>query len=148
MPSARQTKTAGIAVSFFVAAAAVALAMRQRSERIKRGLDDLTPADERHFHRQDRRRRIGSAVMAVLAVAIAIGSRVPHMVDGRSNRAFVWIWLGVFLLIFLLLALALVDLLATRTYARRHRRAMLRERLGLFRDAPPRHLPRNNGFPH
>ena len=116
-----------------------------------------TPADDQHFRRQDQRRAFGSAVMFVLAVALVAGSRLPHLVAGRSNPPFLFVWLGVFLLVFVLLMLALIDLLATRRYARRHRHAMLRERLNLFRKGTqPRlghgdwdeSIPPGKGFPH
>jgi hypothetical protein len=50
-------------------------------------------------------------------------------IAGQANLRFVALWLAVLGLIFVLLVLAFVDLMATRSYARRHRRGIARERL-------------------
>lgn len=157
MPSSRQTKRAGLALSVFVSLAAGALALRQRTERLKRD-PDLSPLDARHFQSQDRRRAAGALVMFSLAAGLAAGSSLPHLAGGRSNPAFLIVWFVVFVLILLLLVLAFVDLLATRLYARRQHRALVRERLDILRDEARRRgredgrwnasRPPGNGFPH
>lgn len=121
MPSARQTKRAGLALSGFVGLAAAVLAYRQHSERRRRE-EELSAADAEYVQSQDRRRAAGSLLMVVLALGLAVGSSLPHMGGGRYNPEFVIVWLLVFVLIVVLLGLALVDLLATRRYASRQRR--------------------------
>ena len=74
----------------------------------------------------------------MLAIGLAVGTRMDHMVRGRTNPLFVQLWLGVFLLIFALLLLGLLDWFATRRYAYKHRRAMLREHDETLRDVLPR----------
>jgi hypothetical protein len=157
MPSPGLTHAVSLVLSLVVAAVATALMWRQAGERRSRG-DDLSPADERHFQRQDGRRALGAAVMLLLAVGLSVGSRIPHKAAGHSNPLFLVAWLNVFLLIFVLLGLTLADLLATRAYARRHRRALLHERLKMMRDEARRRVCRQNrgndwtspgrGFPH
>ena len=44
------------------------------------------------------------------------------------------IWLGVFVLIFVLLSLAMIDWIALRLFARRHRDQILRERIEILRE--------------
>ncbi|MDR3637190.1 MAG: hypothetical protein P4L84_25525 [Isosphaeraceae bacterium] len=157
MPSAKQTRNAGLAVSLFVAVAAAGLALRQRSERLKRSAE-LDDADSRHFRTQDRRRAWGAVLMILLALGVSVGSRVPHLAGGRSNPAFLFTWLAVFLLVLVLLALAFIDLWATRIYGRRQHHALVRERLASLRKVTLRQrlggsgwnqsLPPGNGFPH
>ena len=65
---------------------------------------------------------VGIAVLVLLAVGLVVGSRIPHKLGNRTNPQFLGIWLGVFLLIFFLLSLAMIDWLALRIFARRHRK--------------------------
>lgn len=157
MPSARQTKSAGLVVSAFVGLSAALLAYRQHGERRMRE-EDLSVADAEHFRSQDRRRAVGSVLMLILAIGLAVGSSLPHMAGGRSNPEFLIVWLAVFVLIVVLLGLAFVDLLATRVYARRQRKALIQERLDVAREAARQRAsggghrngasPSGNGFPH
>jgi hypothetical protein len=121
---------AAIMLASVVGLTAGILALRQRYERGHRA-SDLSDADARHFARQDFRRAIAGSVMGLLALGIAVGAHVGHKVAGKANPWFVEVWLIVFGLIFVLLWLAWADWLATWHYARRHRRAMARERFQL-----------------
>ncbi len=144
MPPDRRDAAIGLLLSAFVLFIATILAYRQWKERRRRDAD-LSGAEAAYYARQDVRRWLGVFVMAVLALGIAVGARIPHIVRGRTNPQFVQVWLGVFLLIFALLLLALLDWFATRHYAYRHRRAMLQERDETLRDVMrPRPYP-NNG---
>jgi hypothetical protein len=125
--------TASLVLSTFVLLVAALLGWREWRDRRDRA-DDLSPEDARHFAYQDTRRLLGIAVMVLLAVGLVVGSRVPTRMGNRTNPQFLGIWLGVFLLIFVLLALAMVDWVALRLFARRHRDEMHRERVEILRE--------------
>jgi hypothetical protein len=103
---------------------------------------DQNDEDRDFFHRQDRRRHAGVALMVALALAIPAHSLLLSVLPGNSilryspwsGLIFAVIWLVVCVLVVFLLVLALFDLLATRRYARRHRRALAHERSKLMLD--------------
>lgn len=146
MPPPPHSATAGLVVSLAVVSVAVVLALRQYREWLGRE-DDLSEADAKHFARQDMRRGIGVGVMVLLAPGLSIGSRLEPRVGGRTNPMFVPVWLGIFVLIFALLVLALLDLIATRLYARRHRRVLFEERIEALRDEYRHREKPGNGRP-
>jgi hypothetical protein len=123
----------GLALSVGVALIALALIAWQFLDQRGRG-ESLSEEDRAHFTRQDVRRWVVSFVMLLLAAAIFAGSRMDAKVEGRPNLWFVGTWGGVFLLVILLLVFALVDWLATQSFARRHRGAIVREGLEILRD--------------
>jgi UDP-N-acetylmuramyl pentapeptide phosphotransferase/UDP-N-acetylglucosamine-1-phosphate transferase len=125
--------TASLVLSGLVVLVAAGLAWREWSDRLDRS-DDLSPEDARHFEHQDARRMLGLVVLVLLAVGLVVGSRVPHKVGGQTNTQFLLIWLGIFLLIFLLLTLAMIDWVALRIFARRHRNQILRERIEILKE--------------
>jgi hypothetical protein len=127
-----------LAVTVLVAAAL--LAVRQRGERKGRAAD-LDEADRRHFARQDLRRFTGVAVMVLIGLGIAWGSRIDPKGDERSKRLFLAVWFVVILLVFFLLAVAFFDLLSTQLYARRHRRALAAERRRVLGAGSKLHRP-------
>ncbi len=129
--------TASLVLSTFVLLVAALLGWREWSDRRDRA-PDLSPEDARHFAYQDTRRSLGIVVMTLLAVGLVVGSRVPTRLDNKANPQFLGIWLGVFLLIFVLLTLAMVDWVALRLFARRHRGRMHRERIEILRDEKER----------
>jgi Flp pilus assembly protein TadB len=100
---------------------------RQRTEKL---------SDEDHFHfaSQEVRRGVVAGVMLLLSVGIFFGSRLEPRRNGRPNVWFIECWLAVGALLIVLLALALVDWVATRRYASRLRRAILREGLKIISD--------------
>lgn len=143
MPPDRRDAEIGLLLAAFVVFIAAVLAYRQWSDRRRRDID-LTGAEAVYYSRQDLRRWLGVLVMTLLAVGLGVGTRIPHLVGGRTNPMFVQVWLGVFLLIFALLLLALLDWFATRHYAYRHRREILHERDETLRDVMrPRTYPSN-----
>jgi UDP-N-acetylmuramyl pentapeptide phosphotransferase/UDP-N-acetylglucosamine-1-phosphate transferase len=110
---------------------------------------DLTPEDAHHFRHQDTRRAMGIVVMALLAISLVVGSRLPPKLGNKTNPQFVAIWLGVFVLILFLLALALVDWVALRVFARRHRNQILRDRIELLKPENRKKKPEaSNGNGH
>jgi drug/metabolite transporter (DMT)-like permease len=128
-----QIGPASLLLSVGIAVIAILLVVLNWLE--QRGRDsELSPEDADHFARQRVRRAAGLAVMLLLAAGIFFGSRVPPRAGRHANPVFVETWLAVFGLIFVLLVLAIVDWRAIRLYARRHRTAILRERLALIND--------------
>jgi hypothetical protein len=133
MPNADELIGASLMTSVGIILIAAFLGLRQWYEAQARE-QDLPGDDREHFERQDRRRAIGVAVLLMIAVGLSVGARIPHKVAGQANGMFIASWLVVFALIVVLLFLALFDWIATRNYARRHRRSMARERIELLRD--------------
>jgi hypothetical protein len=101
------------------------------------------PSDEdaAYFASRDVRRRIVAAIMVLMAGLVLVGSRTPHELEGRPNPLFVWVWVAAIVLVIPLLALAMVDWLAVRRHARRHRNAILREGMKLLEDELKRRAP-------
>jgi hypothetical protein len=127
-----------LALSLIVGAIAAALAAWQWRER-KHRPDDLSGPDESHYARQDVRRLLGAATMALIAVGVGVGSRISPGARGRPSGVFVGIWLLVFALVFGLLLLSWLDILATRGYARRHRRQIAEDRQAYLIEQTRRH---------
>ena len=125
--------TASLVLSSFVILVGGLLAWKEWSDRRSRSLEQ-TPEDARHFGHQDTRRTMGIVVMGLLAIGLVVGSRTPSRLGNQANPQFLSIWLGVFLLIFFLLLLAMIDWLALRLFARRHRNQILQERLELIKE--------------
>jgi hypothetical protein len=132
-----------LVLAAIVLAIAGLLAARQWTDRKNRG-DERSAAESDHFARQDARRFVGAAIMALTALGIVIGSRINHRVPGVPQRLFVATWIIVFVLIFVLLSLAWRDWMATFAYARRQRKAIAEERRALLEsDQRRRSLPTN-----
>jgi hypothetical protein len=72
--------------------------------------------------------------MLFLALGVYFGSRIPIAAARGPNPAFIEAWLTIIALLVVLLVLALLDWVATRSYARRQRRFMARQRHQLLRD--------------
>jgi hypothetical protein len=141
-------ETASLVLSSSVVLIAVLLGWKEWSDRRGRN-SDLSPEDARHFGHQDTRRALGIAVLGLLAVGLFVGSRVPPKLGNKTNPQFLGIWLGVFLLILFLLGLAMIDWLAIRVFARRHRNQILRERIELLKpDKRPKKIEGSNGNGH
>jgi hypothetical protein len=134
--------TAGLVIGVTVVAGA--LALRQWHERRHRETE-LSDDDARHFARQDFRRAVVSVVLLLLALSIAFGSRIEPRPAGRPSPLFLAVWLAIFGLIFVLVWLALLDGIATWLYARRHGRAIARERIEFLRGERRRRSYRGNG---
>ncbi len=114
-------------VAVSVVAVALLLTWRQLSDRAHRS-DSISTADARYYCRQDRRRFKGSLALALIGLGIGFGSRIDIHLDNRSRQAFLLVWLLVLLLILYVLLLATLDLLSTRHFATRKRRALAEER--------------------
>ncbi len=68
-------------------------------------------------------------------------SRIQPGPAGRPNLVFLALWFVVLALIMVLLGLALADLLSTRSFARRHRKQLIRESIEAIRQEARRRLP-------
>ncbi|MEO6810522.1 MAG: hypothetical protein ABI353_15510 [Isosphaeraceae bacterium] len=140
----------GASESLVLAAALTAIAIyfsiRQWRDRLGRG-GSLSEADALHFARQDARRWFGSAVMALLAAGIVIGTRIVVRGDRTRGRLFLAVWIVVAVLVGVLLVLALVDWLATIAYARRQRAELARERRAAIDDQRRGFAASGNGRP-
>jgi len=132
-----RTEAVSLALSIGIVAVAAGLLLWLWLQRRDRDTD-LSPADARHFARQDVRRTLVAIVLLVLAFIIFFGSPMEAKVNGRANRVFVGLWLSAFALVFILLLLAMLDWLATRFYARRHIQQLARERLEILREEQQR----------
>ena len=130
MPS---REISSLILSLGVSLVALGLLAWQRAERARRE-EDLSPEDLRYFQRQDLRRLFVSVVMFLLAAGISFGSRMDHRLNGRPNPWFLLTWLAIFWLIIVLTSSAFLDWVATRQYARRLSREMLREGLTILQD--------------
>jgi hypothetical protein len=126
------TESSGLALSLGLAATGLGLLLWQWAESRRRS-HELSAEDVSHFARQDVRRWVVAGLMVMLSAGVYLGSRMPPRLNGNPNVRFLEVWLWVILLVLVLLVLALVDWLATRRYARRHRVALLREGLDILR---------------
>jgi uncharacterized membrane protein len=140
--------TASLVLFSFILVVAALLGWREWADRRDRPLD-LSPEDARHYGHQDRRRVLGLVVLVALAVGLVVGSRIPHKLGNHTNPQFLGIWFGVFLLISVLLFLAMVDWLALRVFAHRHRSRIIRERNEILaEEARKRQALGSNGNGH
>jgi hypothetical protein len=139
MPAAGNVASDSLWISCGVVLIAVFLGLRQFYERRSRE-NDLSEVDRIYFGRQDRRRYGGVAILLAIAAGLSIGSRMPTRVQGHASAAFVEVWAGVVALLVILMTLALIDLVATRGYARRKRRLIAEERTRMIRDAARQRL--------
>ena len=157
-----------LALASAIALCAFLLGLRLWWERRTRE-EDLAAPDQNHFMLQDLRRAVGIGLMALLAIGVYYGSRLPTVEiepmnpgDGRSvdsavgdvilpalevhpDRRFLAVWLAVFAGIVMLLVLAMIDWFSTCRYARRHRDAMSQARLDILRETFSRHESDRNG---
>lgn len=109
-----------------VAGVAASLVLWQSAERRRRG-PSLSAEDASHFARQDVRRWAVAVVMLLLAAGLHVGSGINPNRPAGPYPCFIETWLAVFALILILLVLAMLDWLATRRYAARHRTEIVRE---------------------
>jgi UDP-N-acetylmuramyl pentapeptide phosphotransferase/UDP-N-acetylglucosamine-1-phosphate transferase len=144
MPRAGDIPSASLGLAAGLCMIALFLGLREWYERQARE-PDLSPADDRHFRHQDVRRRAGVGVLFSIALLALAGSRIDPRPAGRANVLFVALWVLVLTMIVVLLGLALADLLATRAYARRQHRQMLRESLEAIRQQTRRASPNPRG---
>lgn len=158
MGNANSLAWTSLALALGVSSIAVILGLLLWRERTTRdpGLGD---EDRKHFLLQDIRRGFGLVLMALVAAGVYAGSRMPtfviepgdptHLVKAarhaHPNRLFLAVWLAVFGSTVILLGLAMMDWIATRRYARRHREAINDERLELLRDTLRHPDSRENG---
>ena len=104
---------------------------------------DLNPDDCDFFGRQDRRRYRGVGVMLVLALLLPLLS--SNGLQQHWIRLYIFDFVVVCGLVVILLTLAFLDGLATRSYARRHIRALADERSKLIRDVLHRRIASKSG---
>src|SRR5262245_53776837 len=131
------TAIVSLTLALGVTLVAGVLTLRQRRERRQRD-PELSEDDARYFTKQDVRRAVVGIVMVLLAIGIAVGSRIDPRRAQLDRAWFLAIWLIVFGLILVLLLLALLDWIATWLYGRRHFREIARERRDFFRSARQR----------
>ncbi len=152
MPMRQDAESVGLMLSIGVASVSILLVLWLWYDRTTRFEDELSDEDATYFRRQDRRRGFVAFVLLLLSAGISIGSRLEHKVDGHANILFVQTWLGVFVLVFALLLLAMFDWLATRGYARRHIKSLIKEKAEILKEEarlrtkPP--YERNGGDTH
>lgn len=131
-PGTGAAETIAVAVGLLAVDAALLVAhVRERSRR-PAALDE---ADQRYYRDRDLRRGLGAAVMALAAVFMIAAARLRTVGDLAAARLYVSLWVGVLALIAALLGLALLDWLANRRFAARHRRQLQDERSALIAEA-------------
>jgi hypothetical protein len=134
MLAALDLPSASLALACSLGAVAIFLGLREWYERNARD-PDLSDVDYEHFQRQDRRRGMGIGVLLLLAMLLPLGSSLTPGPNSDENLSFLIIWILVLALVVALLVLAVLDWLATRTYARRHRKQILRESIESIRQS-------------
>ncbi len=144
MLDATDLQAASRALALGVTMISAFLGLRQWYEH-KGRLAPSSSEDAGYFRRQDVRRWLGVGVMLSLALVVFVGSWVEPRIDGKGNPRFVVVWLVVLILIVVMLVLALLDWLATRIYARRHRRAMFRREIEELRQQLHQAASRSRG---
>jgi hypothetical protein len=132
MPNVSDMPMSSLAMTAGLCLIALFLGLRQWYERRARP-ESMSPEDRAHFANQDMRRNLGVGTMVAIALLIGAGSYVPPRSTGRVNLLFVILWMSVLALILVLLVLALLDLAATRSYALRQRKEMIRESIDAIR---------------
>ena len=140
MPQAEDIPGASLGLAVGLSLIALFLGLRQWYERKARE-SVLSPADQLHYGRQDTRRWAGVGTLLAIAVLALAGSRIQPGPAGRPNLVFLALWFVVLALIMVLLGLALADLLATRSFARCHRKQLIRESIEAIRQEARRRLP-------
>jgi len=126
MPNVRDMPNASLAMTTGLCLIALFLGLRQWYEQRARP-ESISLEDRAYFAKQDLRRNLGVGTLVAIALLIGAGPYVPPRVGGRVNLLFVILWMTVLTLILVLLIFALLDLAATRSYAMRQRREMIRE---------------------
>ena len=126
---------------FAVAASLVVLHVRAWN-RAKR--HDLDPVERRFAWWQFRRRTQASAMLGLVAVAIVVGSFIPHR---RWPSIFVFFWFAVAMPVVWVLLLAIVDMFATGRHLSQSSRRLLTEQSKLRAELKRHMLARGNGHP-
>ncbi|QEH32982.1 hypothetical protein OJF2_14740 [Aquisphaera giovannonii] len=142
MTPAQHYPTASLALAAGLGLIAVFLALREWYE-LRAREDDLAEPDRLHFARQDLRRRLGIGILALIAGLVFVGSFLDISPRRGPSIRFLTVWIAVLGLIVGLLMLALADLSATRAYARRHRKRIIRESMESIREEARRHAERS-----
>jgi len=146
MPPANDVPSASLGLALGIVLIAMFLGLRQWYERRARD-PELSRADHVHFARQDARRNLGVVVLFAIAAIVVLTTRLAPTIQGKANPAFAELWLIVMALIVVLLGLALMDWLATRVYAHRHRQEMIQESFRTTRDRDRRPGTENGDQP-
>ena len=144
MPNISDMPTASLAMAVGLCLIALFLGLRQWFEWRARP-ESISPEDRAYFANQDIRRNLGVGTMLAIALLIGAGPYVPPRVGGRVNLLFVILWMTVLALILVLLGFALLDLAATRSYAMRQRREMIRESIDAIRQDAHQATARERG---
>jgi hypothetical protein len=145
MPPATSGAKEGLILATGVLILSAIFAWRQWVERHRRE-PELSVADADYFARKDRRRFLGTAILALIGIGMVIGSLIDFRASKAAGRLFLAVWVGVSLLVCVSLVFAMIDWVANRDYALRHRRELAEARRALFAkglaDAEAnRHLP-------
>src|SRR4051812_11269819 len=109
MPAAWTEAALGMGIAGALLALAAAFAWRQWVERAGRDVEGLSDEDARYFAGKDRRRFLGAALLAMMAVGMSAGLAINPRANRRSGELFVWIWAGVMALVCVSTVLAMRD---------------------------------------
>jgi len=133
-PNAAATASAGLILGIFILLVTIGMVVwlrRARSARV--GFAEiLTQDDRKYFLYQDIRRTTVIVILALLAIALIFGTRIPYKVGERPNPLFVQIWTGAIGLLMALVVLSSLDWAATRVYAKRRRLELIEQGVALI----------------
>ncbi|WP_165228461.1 hypothetical protein [Aquisphaera insulae] len=132
MPETQDYPSASLGLATGLFMIALFLGLREWYERRARE-EDRSQEDRAHFARQDLRRGLGIGLVASVAVLVVVGAILEWTPHRRPSVLFPIVWIVIMGLMVSLLVLALVDLAATRDYARRHRRRIVHESIDSIR---------------
>ena len=141
MPATFSGSKEGLAIAAGVLALTMIFAWKQWGEWRDREAD-LSHDDTRYYRHKNIRRALGISILGWIGIGMIVGS----LLDPKTEKlTFLWVWLGVGVLVLLSILLAFLDWFANFSFAARHRRLLIEERLKLIEEEYRQKAARSNG---
>ncbi len=134
-----------LVVAAVILVLATAFGVRLWQARRHRFEEAVSEDDTRHYASRDRRRAGVATVLALIGLGMIATTGIDARRSPADARLWGWSWLGILALTIVLLVLALLDWLATVSYARRQVRALAEEHRSLLTEAIRHHASRHDG---